>query len=285
MEEANPDWRDYEREIHDEVVCKYPDASVTHDVRLPGVLSSSQRQIDVLIEERVHGHAVRTAIDAKYHGRPIDVKQVEAFIGLLHDVEVDRGIMICPTSFSNAALTRALRDDVDLDLDIFTLDGFKQWQVAGAIPYAERTAVAIPAPLGWVIEMGPVGSVLARLYRRGQNYDQAYDAGEFMYVNIWDRNHEVSNLELLLQKQERDILQSFPDAMISVCDFASRTDCRTCLRRAEIPSYPSAEFTGLVEFLHGILYVVLFTPLLVERRNLRKLEYFLRKAVPMTVQV
>jgi hypothetical protein len=71
------------------------------------------------------------------------------------------------------------------------------------------------------------------------------------------------------------------DAVISVRNVAARRGWRACVRRADIPKYPSAEITGFVEFPHAIFFAVLFTPLVVERRNVRKLEYILSKVLPL----
>jgi Restriction endonuclease len=278
-------WQDYEREVHDELKSKYLGATIQRDVRLPGALSGVSRQIDVLVTEQIQAPKIRTAVDAKHRARPIEVKQVESFIGLLRDVGVERGLMISVNGYTQAAYARAFRDDVDVDLDIFSLAEFGAWQAAGAIPYAGRTGVVMPAPVGWVVEIGPFDTALARLYRRGLAFETAYRAGEWMYVNIWNREDAVHNLDLLLQKQEQDILENFPDARISVRDFAQRSDARTCLRRAEIESYPSAELTAFAEFEQGILYVVLFSPIYVERRNLRKLEYIVQEAKPLGIEM
>ncbi len=94
MTEPQINWLRYEREIHHELVSKYPEADVAHNVRLPGSRSGTSRQIDILVEETLQETRIRTAIDAKYHARRIDVKEVESFIGLPHDVGVDRGIMM-----------------------------------------------------------------------------------------------------------------------------------------------------------------------------------------------
>lgn len=282
MTQPSPDWQNYEQEVHAELSSKYHDALVRHNVRLRGSRSGAERQIDVLVEETLPGGKLVTAVDAKFHSRSIDVKDVEAFIGLLQDVQVDRGIMITNHGYSEAALSRAFRDDVDLDLDILTLDAFKHWQSALAIPYAGRNGVVLPAPVGWVVDGERVPGALARVYRRGLTFPQAKAAGEFMYLNIWDRRPPVQDLDQLLAKQRKDILRSFPDAFMSVRDFA-RADFPTCLRRAEIPSYPSAELTAFVEFPTMIPFVVLFSPLVVERRNLRKLEYIVKKIIRLKV--
>jgi Restriction endonuclease len=149
---TEPDWRQFERAVHSELEGKFPGSTIRHDVRLLGELSGVPRQIDVLVEEVLPGGNVRTAVDAKQHARPIDVKEVESFIGLLRDAKVESGIMVSASGYSEAALTRAFRDDVDLDLDIFTLDEFRQWQAAGALPYAGRNAVLLSAPFGWAVD-------------------------------------------------------------------------------------------------------------------------------------
>lgn len=272
-------WQAYEREVHEELASKFRDATVRHDVRLPGLRSGTSRQIDVLVQEVAGTVMFVTIVDAKFHSRPIDVTHVEAFIGLLQDVGITRGMMISPIGYTEAALARAFRDDVDVDLDILSLEELKHRQAHGAIPFAGNTGVIVSAPIGWVIEAGPVGGVLARLYRRGWTYEQAYDAGEFMYINIWSRKGAIHNLELLLETQEKGIRRSFPDALITITRFAEGSRWQTFLRRAEIPQYRSAELTAFIEFPRGVLFVVLFSPLVVQRRNLRKLEYVMRTAI------
>lgn len=279
-----PDWLKYQREVHSQLVELYPESHIRHDVRLPGNLSNAQRQVDVLVEERLAGQRLVTAVDAKHHGRPIDVKEVESFLGLLRDVGVDRGLMVSAKGYTAAAMTRAWSDDVDLDLDVLSLAELKQWQGEAAIPYAGRNGIVLSAPLGWIIDGQRRPGTLARLYRRGLSFEGAVGNCEFMYVNIWDRRAPVDSLEALLDEQARQLREVSPDVTISVRELGGDIGWRGCIRRADVPSYPTAELTGLVEFPDAILIVVLFTPLVGERRNVRKLEYVLRKALPMSVR-
>jgi len=99
-----PAWLQYEREIYSELASKYSGLIVRHNVWLPGSRSGVLRQIDVLLEETLPGGGVVTAIDAKHHARKIDVKQVEAFLGLLRDVQVDRGMMISAKGYTKTAM-------------------------------------------------------------------------------------------------------------------------------------------------------------------------------------
>lgn len=284
MKKKDKAWLEYERAVFKELTEKYPDATIAHDVRLPGGRSSAARQVDVLIEEHIADTVVRTAVDAKHRSRRIDVKEVDAYLGFLRDVSVDRGMMVAASGYTRAALQRAYHDEIDLDLDILTLDELREWQSSCAIPFSGTSAFAMFAPLGWMIDGDRNASALAFLYRRGRSREDAIASWEFMYVNIWHRRPPAEDLYQLLEKQERDIHAAFPGAVVSVRDWFVRPNCRAALRRAETAAYRTVELTGFVEFETSILFAVLFTPLTIERRNVRKLEYVLKKAVPGRVQ-
>lgn len=192
--------------------------------------------------------------------------------------------MVSASGYSQAALTRAFRDDVDLDLDIFTLDEFRQWQSAVALPYAGQHAVLLSAPFGWAVDGKRIPNCLARVYRRGLSFEEAARHREFMYVNLWDRRPPVDTLQALLAKQEAYIRVHSSAAAISIRDVPASLGHRGCIRRADIAGYPTAEITGFVEFPKSIFFAVLFTPLFVERRNVRKLEYMLKKVLPISVR-
>jgi hypothetical protein len=84
------------------------DTTVIPNAKLTGKITNVARQIDVLIDSRhVRGATRRTIVDAKCHKRPVDVKQVEAFEGLMKDVSADHGILVCPNGYSKAARRRA----------------------------------------------------------------------------------------------------------------------------------------------------------------------------------
>jgi hypothetical protein len=271
-------------EVHEELSTKYFRATVSHNVKLRGARSGVLRQIDVLVEEGSSAGPIRTIVEAKCRRRVVDVKQVEAFLGLLQGVGIPRGLTICPLGYSKAALSRATGDDEDLDLDILSLEQFKQWQTALAIPYAGRNGIVLPTPVGWVVDVSRMPGNLARFYRRGLTFDEALRSSEFMYLNIWDRRPPITDLDLLLRMQGEVIREHFPGAQLSVQSIHARTDARTCFRRADIPGYSGPEITVFAEFANGIVLIVLHTPVSVERRNARKLEYILRTMIPLSVE-
>lgn len=120
-------WRLYERFVAKLMAEEAAsDMTVIPNATLLGRLSGVQRQIDVLIESRhQHDASRRVIVDAKRHKRPIDVKQVEEFEGMMRDVAADHGILVCPNGHTPAALRRA-QDAISIRLvslsDLESLD-------------------------------------------------------------------------------------------------------------------------------------------------------------------
>ena len=110
-----------------------PDSEVLHDVELDGRLSKRKRQIDVLVRQNVGQYEIRIVIECKDYVRPIDVKGVEEFYGLLDDVGGQKGVLVCPSGFSRAAKVRAEGLQIDLYSPIDTE------------PHKWRARVAVPA--------------------------------------------------------------------------------------------------------------------------------------------
>src|SRR5579884_1635173 len=77
-----------------------PDAEVIHDARLRGRNSNTERQIDVLVRQRIGQYEMIIVLDAKDHARPVDVKGVEEFYGLVSDVGAHKGALVCPRGFT-----------------------------------------------------------------------------------------------------------------------------------------------------------------------------------------
>lgn len=109
-----------------------PDAEVLHDVRLPGRHSERDRQIDVLVKQRIGQYELKIVLDCKDYAKPVDVKGVEEFHGLMEDVGAHKGALVCPKGFSAAAKTRAQKLMVDLYSPVDT-DPHK-WQVEARAP-------------------------------------------------------------------------------------------------------------------------------------------------------
>lgn len=95
-------WRTYERLIAKLSTEEYDDTfTVIPNARITGFISKRKRQLDVLIDYRYNTDLERRIIiDAKNRKRAIDIKEVEAFEGLMKDVSAKRGILICSNGYT-----------------------------------------------------------------------------------------------------------------------------------------------------------------------------------------
>ena len=133
-----------------------PTSEVIHDVKLDGRLSGRKRQIDVLVRDKIGQYEILIVIDCKDYNKPVDVKGVEEFAGLLEDVGAQRGVLVCPKGFSEAAKKRAQSLQLDLYSPIDT-DPHK-WTARVTMPalcdfrsalMSFRISVSSPSP--WLI--------------------------------------------------------------------------------------------------------------------------------------
>jgi hypothetical protein len=139
-----PEWKAYEQQIYEALKTHVAaDAEVTFDEggnqKLSGHLSEIDRQIDVIVRGHFAGlPGVHTMIvDCKCFARNINVTDVEAFIGLVEDVNADFGLLVTRTGYSKAARTRAAAVRA-IVLDVVPLDELAVW-----LP--RRPSVAITA--------------------------------------------------------------------------------------------------------------------------------------------
>jgi hypothetical protein len=99
---------DYENGIADVLRAVLPsDCEVLLGEHLPGRSSRRRRQIDALVRGPLLGLPDGLmVVECKRHSRPVDVKIVDSFIGLLGDVEVDAGLMVSGSGFTKGAIAR-----------------------------------------------------------------------------------------------------------------------------------------------------------------------------------
>jgi hypothetical protein len=107
--QSPPAWKMYER-LAAFVASQEKDTAMTvvPNAKITGRFSGAVRQIDVLIDRRLpDAQRKRVIVDAKLLSRPLDVKHVEEFEGMMKDVRADHGILVCANGFSAAASRRA----------------------------------------------------------------------------------------------------------------------------------------------------------------------------------
>jgi len=102
-------WRIYERLVSAfQAENSGVELSVTPNARIKGLVSLRSRQVDVLIDARWgDDFSRRVIVDAKFHGRKLNIKDVESFEGMMKDCSAAHGILVCPKGWSQSAKRRA----------------------------------------------------------------------------------------------------------------------------------------------------------------------------------
>lgn len=103
-------WKLYERVVAKFMSEEYDsdEWTVIPNARITGYISKRKRQVDVLIDYRFdHDLERRIIVDAKERKRPIDIKEVESFEGMMRDVGAHKGFLICTHGYTKAAQNRA----------------------------------------------------------------------------------------------------------------------------------------------------------------------------------
>lgn len=274
-------WKDYEDRVFEELRTRYPDYQIKRDTKILGVISQTPRQIDVLIEAEVLDSPVRIIVDAKMRAQPVDVNDIESFIAMMADVKAHRGMLVSTKGYTKAAILRAHNEiNQNIDLDVLSLEELKYLQATHAIAFAGSFGVLLSAPFGWVIDAKKQDGMVAMLYQRGLNLDGAGHAKEFMYLNFWTKETQDQDIDYLLKYQA----STLSDAKVRYLSGVNRNDAKSIIRLAEVPNYPTPEYTGFVEFDDFIFFAVLFTKHEMAKRNLRKLREILRTVSPVNIK-
>lgn len=122
----NPKWKRFEDLAAHIQQSLSPEAAVTQNEHIFGKRSKRQRQIDITVRKKVGQYDLLIVIDCKDYKRPVDVKDVESFIGLTKDVGANKGAIISSKGFTKSAHNRA----ADAGIDLYTLVDAeaKEWQ-------------------------------------------------------------------------------------------------------------------------------------------------------------
>ncbi|KKM70819.1 hypothetical protein LCGC14_1436930 [marine sediment metagenome] len=86
----------------------FVDVTVTANAKIRGILSERLRQIDVLLENRLDRNPeARVIVDAKLHGRPVDIEVIEAAEAKLRDVNAAFAVVVSSGGFTKSAIRRS----------------------------------------------------------------------------------------------------------------------------------------------------------------------------------
>jgi hypothetical protein len=274
------DWKEYEIYITRHFQRLFPESSIQHNIRRKGLMSKTQRQIDILIEGKVAGFDLSIIVDCKYFNKKVDVKEVESFLSFLQDLKASKGILITNNGYSKAAYNRATYDTQDIELRIINFEDLDKFQGFMAIPYSKSECAIVTSPDGWVVDSSPQGRYVASFYPAGLTHDVAFHTEGFIYLSFSHKNKDWPDLPDLLNKQKLNAENHYFHPKIEYIETIEREDCITTLRVIDaIEMGKTIEYTIFLDYPNVILYMTLLTNRTKEKTYLKKLEWIAQKLI------
>jgi hypothetical protein len=209
-------WKQYEGYVVGSLERLLPGSTIRHDVRMQGLKSGRQRQVDVLVERDLGGFRLAIAVDCKHYNRRINVNDVEKFLGMLDDLRVSKGVMITTKGYSQAASERAGNETRDIELRIISPDRLSEFQHIGcAIAWKGPVAAVVSPPEGWVVDnqVTPGGPQFS-MYALGHTRESAARRSSFLYGNLVLKFEKEPSMEAIARRHEAEILAGHPAAKI-----------------------------------------------------------------------
>jgi hypothetical protein len=263
------DWHKYEAYIFGSLQRRFPGARVRPNIHLLGIKTGRRRQIDVLVERSEGGFDLKIAFDCKCYKRKVTVKDVEAFLGMLDDIRVSKGVLVTTKGYSKTAYERARREPRDIDLQIVLPERLSQYQHIGCAWLWKGPVLAIvEAPDGWVVDnqdTGKPGWWQFSMYPLGHSLDSAKRLCAFLYGNIVLKTESEPTMEAIAAMHEQVILEKIPTAKFELLPPLSPgvggIPPRTLFRVGHIqPSYDGPEYSLYLDAPEGVLVLVLLCP-------------------------
>ena len=268
-------WKEYETMVYEECNRVFQHCEILHDIYVDGLFSKRKRQIGIQVR---YPNGKSIIIDAKKYDKKIDVKKVESFIGMVKDVGSDAGIIVSEKGFSKAAINRAHYGEKNVEVDILNLHELSVFQGIGAIQYYGNCGIVAPAPFCWIIDATRRDDMVATMYRRGFSFEEATHTKEWAYTNFCEKNNGIESTDELIELQNYNLLRVDNKGIIE-----EERDDTIRIRIFKSKKYPCTEITLFREFDDFIVFVVLFSPDNMIKKNVEKMKYFLSNAYPLHV--
>ncbi len=279
-------WQEYENKIFEILSAYHIHDDIGRNVKIKGRFSKRSRQIDIYISQKVKGRVFTTVIECKYYNKKIDVKTVESFISMVDDIGADYGILVTELGYSKSAYLRASNNPKGIDLDIYDVNAINnQLQAEGAIPHAGDNGALVLAPFGWTVDAKRRDvPVLCFLYKKGLSFEKAMEGGEFAYIDFWNLTKKYYTIEELSKLQESNLGKKKDITSIEYLESANALGYECMVRIIRMKDYPLIEIAGLIKFNDFIFFCVCNTPIVFEKRNLRKMHLLLKQILPFKVK-
>lgn len=252
-------WRDYEDAVFKILRDRFPASEIESDQMIPGRFSEIQREIDVAGRSTLMGRSMLGIVDCKCYSKRVDVKDVEAMIGMAADVRADIALLVTTIGYSDAALARAHNEpNVRIHLDIVTPDEAAKIgnAPASAMMYRGRVGAVVLAPSGWVATSNIVNGkrvlpvdALCYFHPSNVSVENAMKQKVIGWCNIEDNPEETpGHLDHTLEIQSANAHEFDSQAEIETWrEPVGATNAQALFRRIDYKSAGYTDFTFFAE--------------------------------------
>jgi len=271
--------KDYENSIAEYFRLFFSDSEITQNVKRLGIHSKRLRDIDILIKISTSIGAVELCVECKDLKRPLNVKDIEATLGLMEDIKVQKGLIISRSGFSAAAINRIENSNRAVDLHLIDFSIMASHESFIGIPFKGGVGSLLIAPFGWYLEPCPVWIPKLAVLKP---FDQKHD--DFIYVNTWNHD-EITSKEELNNIRKTALLESVDKKYI----FTEWEEEGLLFRQNKAFSTQNAylentyEVTAYKDMPNYILELVLISYDCNTNRNISSLKQLIKTAIPIQI--
>jgi hypothetical protein len=283
-----PLWRKYEKDIFGHYKYLYPNCEISFNKKITGKVSGSLRQIDIFICGTIAGFQINIAIDCKNYNKKVDIKVVESFLGLMKDINCNKGIIVTQKGFTSSAYRRALNDHSDLELRILNFEQLLHFNGFGFVAYNLPFGVYIPIPMEWTfIDAYPIPdpAMCAFLFPSILGLEGSFKNQNFMAIKIAHKKDDLT-LNNLLKVHERQSIANNPKSETNWINLECKNEALNCiLSKTHSQNSHSFNETLYIEYDQFILLAqILSTSDSLENDSL-SLRYIANISVPVQMEI
>jgi len=269
-------WKEYETKVLDYFTNRFPDSKIERNIKLPGRLSKTTRELDILLTDTVFGCSMELVIECKNWRSKLDVADVGAFIDKLKDIGISKGIIISRHGYSESAHNRA-RAEINLQLQVLDFDNMPSFYGFWGLPYRGDCGAVVSAPNGWVVNNNvPEHRRLDELcYLHPFEYQLhvAFEKKHIMSFQLYPII-DGNGLSEEFKYQDSKVKVKYPKSNIKYWEEKTQKGIIT-FRQIDYIELDYTEFTGGVEFFDFFAFCICVVPNDHNLNDLARLKYVL----------
>jgi len=130
--DGNKKWKRFEKLVAEIQESFAPNAEVTHNDKILGIITKKVRQVDVSLKGNIAQYKILIAIECKDSKIRADLPEIEGFAEKLKDIEANKGVIVSASGFTDSAKTKAKAAGIEIYRLVDT--DKHDWQTYVSIP-------------------------------------------------------------------------------------------------------------------------------------------------------